>query len=127
MMATVMAVSIESPGPDVLGEQSFPRGRNTPVNGRDFYQRVLFPQSPHEMPAPRPASSRDSALPPRCPQGFGAPICAFLNLFFSLSMKGHPETRSRFQANTGSKLLVGNQTFTQQWIQGYHSPGHRDC
>ena len=97
------------------------------MNGRDSYQWVLFPQSPHEMPAPRPASSRDSAPPPRCSQGFSAPICTFLNLFFSLSMKVHSETCSRFQDNTGSKLSAGNQTFTQQWIQGYHSPGHRDC
>lgn len=101
--------------------------------GETLYQQVLFPQSPHKMPAPRLASSRDLALPPQvlpgflCSQGFCAPICPFLNLFFSqLSMKVHSEMCSRFQDNIGSELLAGNQTVTWQWIQDYHGPGHRD-
>ena len=52
------------------------------MNGRDSYQHVLFPQSPHEMPAPRLASSRDLALPPQVLPGFLCSHLPFSQLVF---------------------------------------------
>lgn len=52
MMATMMAVSIESPGPDVLGEQSFPRGRNTSHERERLLSMGAFPSEPTRDASP---------------------------------------------------------------------------
>lgn len=46
MMATIMDVSIESPGPDVLGEQFFPRGRNASRERERLLSMGAFPSEP---------------------------------------------------------------------------------
>ena len=72
MMATMMAVSIESPGPDVPGEQSFPRGRNA-SREREKLIDGCFSLRAHARCRPHDWRLLEAPLHPQVLPGFGAP------------------------------------------------------